>query len=63
MVYESLVSGASTFTLKLRMKVRDMEWVPRVEWVESCPFTKADGVLKGTECSEPGGTKNGCDGR
>ncbi|EEQ9382748.1 conjugal transfer protein TraN, partial [Escherichia coli] len=38
MVYESLVSGASTFTLKLRMKVRDKEWVPRVEWVESCPF-------------------------
>ncbi|MBF7977722.1 conjugal transfer protein TraN, partial [Escherichia coli] len=29
-VYESLVSGASTFTLKLRMKVRDKEWVPRV---------------------------------
>ncbi|EPN3725012.1 conjugal transfer protein TraN, partial [Escherichia coli] len=59
MVYESLVSGASTFTLKLRMKVRDKEWVPRVEWVESCPFNKADGVLKGTECSEPGGTKTG----
>lgn len=58
-VYESLVSGASTFTLKLRMKVRDKEWVPRVEWVESCPFNKADGVLKGTECSEPGGTKTG----
>lgn len=58
-VYESLVSGASTFTLKLRMKVRDKEWVPRVEWVESCPFNKADGVLTGTECSEPGGTKTG----
>lgn len=58
-VYEKLASGASTFTLKLRMKVRDKEWVPRVEWVESCPFNKADGVLKGTECSEPGGTKTG----
>ncbi|MEJ8922524.1 hypothetical protein WL828_25395 [Escherichia coli] len=44
-VYEKLASGASTFTLKLRMKVRDKEWVPRVEWVESCPFNKADGVL------------------
>lgn len=31
----------------------------RVEWVESCPFNKADGVLTGTECSEPGGTKTG----
>nr|AAB61941.1 TraN [Escherichia coli] len=50
---------ASTFTLKLRMKVRDKEWVPRVEWVESCPFNKADGVLTGTECSEPGGSKTG----
>ncbi|MFW8423533.1 conjugal transfer protein TraN, partial [Klebsiella pneumoniae] len=58
-VYEKLASGASTFTLKLRMKVRDKEWVPRVEWVESCPFNKADGVLTGTECSEPGGTKTG----
>ena len=32
---------------------------PRVEWVESCPFNKADGVLKGTEVFEPGGTKTG----
>ncbi|MCW7017623.1 conjugal transfer protein TraN [Escherichia coli] len=31
----------------------------RVEWVESCPFNKADGVLTDTECSEPGGTKTG----
>lgn len=58
-IYNSLTSGASTFTLTLRMKVRDKEWVPRVEWKESCPFSKADGVLKGTECSAPGGTKSG----
>ncbi len=57
-VYEKLASGASTFTLKLRMKVRDKEWVPR--WMGGgFPFNKADGVLKGTECSEPGGTKTG----
>ncbi|EBZ4937812.1 type-F conjugative transfer system mating-pair stabilization protein TraN [Salmonella enterica subsp. enterica serovar Java] len=58
-IYESLVRGSSTFTLKLRMKVREKEWVPRVEWVESCPFNKVDGVLTGTECTEPGGTKSG----
>ncbi len=58
-IYDKLASGASTFTLKLRMKVRDREWVPRVEWVENCPFNKADGVLKGTECTEAGGTKTG----
>lgn len=58
-IYESLVRGASTFTLKLRMKVREKEWVPRVEWGESCPFNKVDGVLASTECTEPGGTKTG----
>ncbi|WP_239043307.1 type-F conjugative transfer system mating-pair stabilization protein TraN [Citrobacter freundii] len=56
-VYESLVSGASTFALNLRMKVREKEWVPRVEWNESCPFSKSEGTLKKTECIEPGSTK------
>ncbi|EFS5057066.1 type-F conjugative transfer system mating-pair stabilization protein TraN [Salmonella enterica] len=58
-VYQSLVSGKSTFTLTLYVKVSEKEWVPRVEWVESCPFNKADGVLTSTECTEPGGTKSG----
>ncbi|EMD4714575.1 type-F conjugative transfer system mating-pair stabilization protein TraN [Salmonella enterica] len=58
-VYQSLVSGKSTFTLTLYVKVSEKEWEPRVEWVESCPFNKADGVLTSTECTEPGGTKSG----
>ncbi|EGC3266577.1 type-F conjugative transfer system mating-pair stabilization protein TraN [Salmonella enterica] len=58
-IFNELTSGRTTFTLTLVMQVKDREWIPRVEWVESCPFNKADGVLKGTECSEPGGTKTG----
>ncbi|EOI1130425.1 type-F conjugative transfer system mating-pair stabilization protein TraN [Salmonella enterica subsp. enterica serovar Chester] len=58
-IFNELTSGRTTFTLTLVIQVKDREWIPRVEWVESCPFNKADGVLKGTECSEPGGTKTG----
>ncbi|EAA4046197.1 type-F conjugative transfer system mating-pair stabilization protein TraN [Salmonella enterica subsp. enterica serovar Stanley] len=58
-IFNELTSGRTTFTLTLVMQVKDREWIPRVEWVESCPFNKADGVLKGTECSKPGGTKTG----
>ncbi|APL35806.1 conjugal transfer protein TraN [Escherichia coli] len=58
-VFGYLTSGRTRWTLTLVMQVRDREWIPRVEWVESCPFNKADGVLKGTECSEPDGTKTG----
>lgn len=58
-IFNELTSGRTKFTLTLVMQVKDREWIPRVEWVESCPFNKADGVLKGTECSEPGGTKTG----
>lgn len=58
-IFNELTSGRTTFTLTLVMQVKDREWIPRVEWVERCPFNKADGVLKGTECSEPGGTKTG----
>ncbi|ENM0556561.1 type-F conjugative transfer system mating-pair stabilization protein TraN [Salmonella enterica] len=58
-VFNEITSGRTTFTLTLVMQVKDREWIPRVEWVESCPFNKVDGVLKGTECTEPGGTKTG----
>lgn len=58
-IFNELTSGRTRLTLTLVMQVKDREWIPRVEWVESCPFNKADGVLKGTECSEPGGTKTG----
>ncbi|EDQ5495973.1 type-F conjugative transfer system mating-pair stabilization protein TraN [Salmonella enterica] len=58
-IFNELTRGRTKLTLILVMQVKDREWIPRVEWVESCPFNKADGVLKGTECSEPGGTKTG----
>ncbi|EDR6890904.1 type-F conjugative transfer system mating-pair stabilization protein TraN [Salmonella enterica subsp. enterica] len=58
-IFNELTSGRTTFTLTLVMQVKDREWMPRVEWVESCPFNKVDGVLKDTECTEPGGTKTG----
>ncbi len=58
-IFNELTSGRTRLTLTLVMQVKDREWIPRVEWVESCPFNKADGVLKGTECSDPGGMKTG----
>lgn len=58
-IFNELTSGRTTFTLTLVMQVKDREWIPRVEWVESCSFNKVDGVLKDTECTEPGGTKTG----
>ncbi|EGL4350254.1 type-F conjugative transfer system mating-pair stabilization protein TraN [Salmonella enterica] len=58
-IFNEMVSGRTTFTLTLVMQVKDREWIPRVEWVESCPFNKPEGVLKGTECTDPGGTKTG----
>lgn len=58
-VFNEITSGRTTFTLTLVMQVKDREWIPRVEWVESCPFNKPEGVLKGTECTGPGGTKTG----
>ncbi|EHW4468720.1 type-F conjugative transfer system mating-pair stabilization protein TraN [Salmonella enterica subsp. enterica serovar Kottbus] len=58
-IFNELTSGRTTFTLTLVMQVKDRVWIPRVEWVESCPFNKVDGALKDTECTEPGGTKTG----
>ncbi|EBU9317306.1 type-F conjugative transfer system mating-pair stabilization protein TraN [Salmonella enterica subsp. enterica serovar Amager] len=58
-IFNELTSGRTRLTLTLVMQVKDREWIPRVEWVENCPFNKVDGVLKDTECTEPGGTKTG----
>ncbi|HAJ7193947.1 TPA: type-F conjugative transfer system mating-pair stabilization protein TraN [Escherichia coli] len=56
-VYQSLASGKSTFTLTLYVRVSEKEWVPRVEWAESCPFSKTEGVMTGSQCVEPGETR------
>lgn len=57
-VYQSLVSGKSTFTLTMYVRVSEKEWVPRVEWSESCPFSKSEGAMTGSQCVEPGGTRS-----
>lgn len=56
-IYESLASGKSTFTLTLYVRVSEKEWVPRVEWSESCPFSKTEGAMTGSQCVEPGETR------
>lgn len=45
-------------TATVTMQVTEQKWVPDVVWNESCPFSKSEGTLKKTECTEAGGTKN-----
>ncbi|WP_395488825.1 type-F conjugative transfer system mating-pair stabilization protein TraN (plasmid) [Cedecea davisae] len=56
-IYNDMASGKTRFTLTLIMQVKSRVWIPRVEWGESCPFSKSEGTLKKTECIEPGSTK------
>jgi conjugal transfer mating pair stabilization protein TraN len=45
---------SSTFTLELLMNVKTRVFNPRVEWSESCPFSKLEGAMTGSVCTEPG---------
>lgn len=54
-IFNDLNSGKTRFTLTLVMQVKSREWVPRVEWSESCPFSKSEGAMTGSQCVEPGG--------
>ncbi|EDY5786666.1 type-F conjugative transfer system mating-pair stabilization protein TraN [Salmonella enterica] len=56
-IYNDMTSGKTGFTLTLIMQIKTRVWIPRVEWSESCPFSKSEGTLKKTECIEPGSTK------
>lgn len=56
-IFNDLNSGKTRFTLTLVMQVKSREWVPRVEWSESCPFSKSEGAMTGSQCVEPGGTR------
>lgn len=56
-IYNDMTSGKTGFTLTLIMQIKSRVWIPRVEWSESCPFSKSEGTLKKTECIEPGSTK------
>lgn len=57
LIFDDLNSGKTRFTLTLVMQVKSREWVPRVEWSESCPFSKSEGAMTGSQCVEPGGTR------
>lgn len=57
LIFNQFVGGSSRFTLTLVMQVKSREWVPRVEWSESCPFSKSEGTMTGSQCVEPGGTR------
>ncbi|HCT7898561.1 TPA: type-F conjugative transfer system mating-pair stabilization protein TraN [Enterobacter cloacae] len=56
-IFSDLTSGKTRFTLTLVMEVKGREWVPRVEWSESCPFSKSEGAMTRSTCVEPGGTR------
>lgn len=56
-IFKELTGGNTRFTLTLVMQVKSREWVPRVEWSESCPFSKSEGAMTGSQCVEPGGTR------
>ncbi|EHP1945016.1 type-F conjugative transfer system mating-pair stabilization protein TraN [Salmonella enterica] len=56
-IFNQFVGGSSRFTLTLVMQVKSREWVPRVEWSESCPFSKTEGAMTGSQCVEPGETR------
>ncbi|EDL8432090.1 conjugal transfer protein TraN [Salmonella enterica subsp. diarizonae] len=57
LIFNQFVGGSSRFTLTLVMQVKGREWVPRVEWSESCPFSKTEGAMTGSQCVEPGETR------
>ncbi|ENT7142930.1 conjugal transfer protein TraN, partial [Salmonella enterica] len=56
-IFKELTGGNTRFTLTLVMQVKSREWVPRVEWSESCPFSKSEGAMTGSQCVEPGGVR------
>ncbi|ECS6589219.1 type-F conjugative transfer system mating-pair stabilization protein TraN [Salmonella enterica subsp. enterica serovar Newport] len=58
LIFNQFVGGSSRFTLTLVMQVKSREWMPRVEWSESCPFSKSEGAMTGSQCVEPGGTRS-----
>ncbi len=43
--------------LRLVVRVKKASYTPYVVWSESCPFSKEQGKMVGTECTEAGGTR------
>ena len=56
-------TGSITFKrhtqLELRfvLRVQKNTYVPKVTWSESCPFSKTEGAMTGSQCVEPAGTR------
>lgn len=48
-----------TYVLKVTFVMEAERYAPKpvVKWSESCPFSKSEGTLKRTECTEPGSTR------
>lgn len=53
--YSNQKSVQVTITLMLDVEVTEHK--PSVEWVETCPFNKAEEVLQGSQCTEAGGNR------
>ncbi|EFN6229772.1 type-F conjugative transfer system mating-pair stabilization protein TraN [Escherichia coli] len=53
--YSNQESVQVTITLMLDVEVTEHK--PSVEWVETCPFNKAEEVLQGSQCTEAGGNR------
>lgn len=56
-LYKAFLSGKAKLTLTMVLNVESRKWNPRVEWSESCPFSKSEGAMTGSQCVEPGGTR------
>lgn len=54
--YSNQESVQVTITLTLDVEVTEHK--PSVEWVETCPFNKAEEVLQGSQCTESGGNRS-----
>lgn len=53
----NIASGHITLNLRITLSAHYQQWVPRVEWSESCPFSKEEGALTGSTCVEPEETR------
>ncbi|WP_420914406.1 type-F conjugative transfer system mating-pair stabilization protein TraN [Citrobacter farmeri] len=43
--------------LRFVLRVKKNTYIPKVTWSESCPFSKTEGAMTGSQCVEPGGTR------
>ncbi|EAA4084346.1 type-F conjugative transfer system mating-pair stabilization protein TraN [Salmonella enterica subsp. salamae] len=43
--------------LRFVLRVKKNIYKPKVTWSESCPFSKTEGAMTGSQCVEPGGTR------